>query len=197
MNAATAIQLHHGGAPCMGRSAAGSESPTGVHVLNPGWSGGRGGSRQSRLGRVRLKMMIASTRQAELTVTCHWAGRPARGLQVRVICSLIAWPRWALPAVAVSQQSPRPASDAPGSPSLTPHRRAQSEIADRSAQNQPTFPLLLLWHVLSGTRDRRAVCSSASGSAAAHRLPVFKPGRKRIWSSTGSIGHPKVSICGA
>jgi hypothetical protein len=154
MNAATAIQLHHGGAPCMGRSAAGSESPTGVHVLNPGWSGGRGGSRQSRLGRVRLKMMIASTRQAELTVTCHWAGRPARGLQVRVICSLIAWPRWALPAVAVSQQSPRPASDAPGSPSLTPHRRAQSEIADRSAQNQPTFPLLLRWHVLSGTRDR-------------------------------------------
>ena len=30
VNAATAIQLHYGGGPSMGRSVAGSESPTGV-----------------------------------------------------------------------------------------------------------------------------------------------------------------------
>jgi hypothetical protein len=102
-------------------------SPTGVHVRNPDGPAGEAARANQGLGRVRLKMMIASTRQAAATVTCQWAGAPARGLQVRVICSIIAWPRWALPAVAVSQQSPRPASDTPGAPSLTPHRRAQSE----------------------------------------------------------------------
>jgi hypothetical protein len=43
----------------------------------PGWSGGRAARANQGLGRVRLKMMIASTRQAAATVTCQWAGAPS------------------------------------------------------------------------------------------------------------------------
>jgi hypothetical protein len=59
VNAATTIQLHHGGAACIGRSAAGSESPTGVHVLNPDGPAGEAARANQGLSRVRLKMLIA------------------------------------------------------------------------------------------------------------------------------------------
>src|SRR5512133_2193464 len=75
----------------MGRSAAGSESPTGVHVLNPDGLAGEAARANQGLGRVRLKMLIASIRQPR----SRWLACP----------------------------------------------------------EPPTFPLLLLWQVLSGTRD--------------------------------------------